>query len=279
VPGTKRAIEPLYFGDHLSLREFERRWTAMPELKKAELIDGMVYVAHDMPVLPDFKLPFENGDHLTLSQFMRLYEGVPELKKAELIEGMVFMAPLGMDHGEADVAIAGLLYNYCAHTPGCEAGSNVTWKMSGAAPQPDSHLRIIEECGGQSRVEGKHKYGLGAPELLVEVCHSSVAYDLRQKKSLYFNSGVIEYVTIQLHDRKIQWFVRSESEFASMEPTKPGVFRSRVFPGFWLNSRALFANQKLQLFKTLNAGIESAEHAAFVKTLAAMKKKPKGRTK
>jgi Uma2 family endonuclease len=31
-------------GDHLSRAEFERRYAAMPELKKAELIEGVVYV-------------------------------------------------------------------------------------------------------------------------------------------------------------------------------------------------------------------------------------------
>lgn len=31
-------------GDHLSREEFERRYHAMPEVKKAELIEGVVYM-------------------------------------------------------------------------------------------------------------------------------------------------------------------------------------------------------------------------------------------
>ena len=38
-------MPPLENGDHLTLAEFERRYAAMPNLKKAELIDGRVYVA------------------------------------------------------------------------------------------------------------------------------------------------------------------------------------------------------------------------------------------
>lgn len=38
------SIPPLESGDHLSRAEFERRYEAMPELKKAELIEGVVYV-------------------------------------------------------------------------------------------------------------------------------------------------------------------------------------------------------------------------------------------
>lgn len=38
-------IPPLESGDRLTRHEFERRYTAMPHTKKAELIEGVVYVA------------------------------------------------------------------------------------------------------------------------------------------------------------------------------------------------------------------------------------------
>jgi Uma2 family endonuclease len=37
-------IPPLAGGDHLTVEEFERRYAAMPEVKKAELIEGVVYM-------------------------------------------------------------------------------------------------------------------------------------------------------------------------------------------------------------------------------------------
>ena len=40
----QRKIPPLENGDHLTRPEFERRYSAMPHLKKAELIEGVVYV-------------------------------------------------------------------------------------------------------------------------------------------------------------------------------------------------------------------------------------------
>ena len=46
------AIPPLENGDRLTRREFERRYTAMPHLKKAELIEGTVYIPS--PVRIDF---------------------------------------------------------------------------------------------------------------------------------------------------------------------------------------------------------------------------------
>jgi hypothetical protein len=38
------AVPPLENGDRLTRAEFERRYEAMPHLKKAELIEGVVYV-------------------------------------------------------------------------------------------------------------------------------------------------------------------------------------------------------------------------------------------
>ncbi len=43
-PTQRRAVFPLQNGDRLTRAEFERRWDAMPGLKKAELIDGVVYM-------------------------------------------------------------------------------------------------------------------------------------------------------------------------------------------------------------------------------------------
>src|SRR5436309_321415 len=45
-----RSTPPLQSGDHLSAREFLRRYEAMPEVKKAELIDGIVYMGSPVRV-------------------------------------------------------------------------------------------------------------------------------------------------------------------------------------------------------------------------------------
>jgi Uma2 family endonuclease len=43
-PSPRGFVPPLENGDRLSRAEFERRYMAMPDLKKAELIEGVVYV-------------------------------------------------------------------------------------------------------------------------------------------------------------------------------------------------------------------------------------------
>jgi Uma2 family endonuclease len=44
IPHRAQRIPPLEQGDHLTRHEFERRYEAMPELKKAELIEGVVFM-------------------------------------------------------------------------------------------------------------------------------------------------------------------------------------------------------------------------------------------
>ncbi len=47
--GMKSACPPLESGDRLTRAEFERRYEAMPGLKKAELIEGEVYMPSPVP--------------------------------------------------------------------------------------------------------------------------------------------------------------------------------------------------------------------------------------
>ncbi len=50
TPKQLLSIPPLENGDRLSRAEFERRYQAMPHLKKAELIEGVVYMASPLRI-------------------------------------------------------------------------------------------------------------------------------------------------------------------------------------------------------------------------------------
>jgi hypothetical protein len=45
-----RGLQPVENGEHLSAEEFLRRYEAMPEVKKAELIQGIVYMGSPVRV-------------------------------------------------------------------------------------------------------------------------------------------------------------------------------------------------------------------------------------
>ena len=50
-PEQLTQLPPLENGDRLTRAEFERRYSAMPQLKKAELIEGVVYVSSPVRVI------------------------------------------------------------------------------------------------------------------------------------------------------------------------------------------------------------------------------------
>jgi hypothetical protein len=214
--------------------------------------------------------PLRAGQRLTVEEFLRRWEAMPDLKFAELIDGVVYMpSPQTSDHGLAEFSVDGWLFTYVANTPGCRGGSQSTWLMLQSAPQPDSFLWILPEYGGQSAIHGKYHHG--APELAAEVCVTSASYDLGVKKSLYQRAGVREYVAILMEEEEIRWHRLVKGVYELCRPTSKGVFRSRVFPGLWLDGQALWKSDEARLLKTLGRGLKSAEHAAFVKKLAARK--------
>jgi len=61
-------VPPLENGDHLTIAEFERRYEAMPHLKKAELIEGVVHVPS--PV----RQRFHGRQHSYLNCWLSVYE-------------------------------------------------------------------------------------------------------------------------------------------------------------------------------------------------------------
>jgi len=216
--------------------------------------------------------PLQAGDKLTSDEFLRRWELHPEIKFAELIGGIVYMpSPLTRLHGVSDHLVSTWLCTYQAYTPGTESGGNVTTILgSDDTPQPDDYLRVLPEFGGQSRNEGK--YVGGASELLVEVCVSSASYDLNQKLELYERAGVPEYLAVLIREQEIRWHRLNSKGYHLLRPIG-SIWKSKVFPGLWLDGHALLTRDSAKVLATLQQGLQSSEHAAFVKKLAKRKKK------
>lgn len=212
--------------------------------------------------------PLDNGYHVSRAEFERRYEMMPDLKKAELIEGVVFMdSPVRNPHGQATGAITAWLGTYRSETPGVSFAENVTVILdANNEVQPDAVLRIEPQCGGQTQLN-ENEYIEGAPELIVEVAMSSVAYDLHDKFRIYRRNRVLEYVVWQLEEQRVDWFVWSAGEYASLNQSSSGVYCSRVFPGLWLDSAALLSGDLKKVLRELRKGIRSPGHKQFVRAL------------
>lgn len=243
APAARTAVPPLENGARLSAKEFLRRYEAMPEVRKAELIDGIVYL-DTLPVADP------RGDYLPMASPVRIEQ-----------------------HGEPDGLLQGWLCVYAAATPGVRHATNATAKLAPRqVPQPDGLLRLLPGVGGQAFVDGDG-YLRGAPELAVEVAASTVSKDLHQKKRAYRRFGVREYLVWRVEDATVDWWTRADAAAASaphftpLVPDADGRRRSRVFPGLWLDANALLAGDGARLLAASHAGLASPEHAAFAAEL------------
>ena len=213
--------------------------------------------------------PLENGDRLTRAEFERRYHAMPDVKKAELVEGIVYVpSPVRhVQHGRPNADIQIWLGIYRVSTPGTDSGDDSTIRLDlDNEPQPDAHLRI--EIGGTSRID-EDGYLDGAPELVVEVAASSASYDLHDKLRAYRRNGVQEYVVWRVLDGIVDWLILREGAYERLEPDEAGILKSACFPGLWLATTALLAGEMPAVLATLQEGLASPEHAAFVERLRA----------
>jgi hypothetical protein len=213
--------------------------------------------------------PLVEGQRLDQVEFHRRYEAMPPETRAELIDGVVFMpSPVGPEHGRAHVPTLVWL-NYCEeNTPGVEVLDNTSTALGPRSePQPDAQLRILPECGGRTQTD--RRVVRGVPELLVEVSHTTRYTDLGPKLDDYQRAGVLEYVVRALEPDEVLWHVLRDGRMATIPPDADGLYRSRVFPGLWLDPQALLARDTRRLRAVLDQGLATAEHAAFVAKLAA----------
>lgn len=89
--------QPLQNGDHLTIAEFERRYEAMPKVKRADLINGVVYMGS--PVTIDFHAE-QHFDLVTwLGHYRAFTPGVQGGDNATL------KLPTGMNQPQADACL------------------------------------------------------------------------------------------------------------------------------------------------------------------------------
>jgi Uma2 family endonuclease len=217
--------------------------------------------------------PLKTGDRLTREEFERRYVAMPDLKKAELIEGVVYVpSPVWFrKHARPHSRLVGWLVQYEAATPGVEGGDNASLRMdSENMPQPDALLMIVPAHEGQAQVD-EDDYVAGAPELVAEIAASSAQYDLNEKLQVYCRNGAREYLVWRVLDQAIDWFALREDHYEPQLVDAAGLYKSEVFPGLWLDPAALLRGDMASVLQTLQQGLASPEHAAFVARLRQVK--------
>lgn len=222
-------------------------------------------------------LELENGSRMDQKTFHALYLKSPEGFKAELIGGTVYVmsSPVSPRHSRSHFRSAYWLGLYADATPGTDVLDNTTSVLgTGSEPQPDVCLLLLPEYGGRAKIV-EDKYVSGPLDLVVEVAVTSRAIDLGSKKRDYEQAGVREYVVVLAKEQSVRWFRREGTGFTDVKVDDDGLFRSKCFPGLWLDPRGLFSPTTRSLTAAVRKGLASPEHAAFVAELNARRKKGK----
>ncbi|HEX5271652.1 MAG TPA: Uma2 family endonuclease [Gemmataceae bacterium] len=212
--------------------------------------------------------PLENGDHLDQKTFHARYEAMPEACRAELIGGIVYMvSPQKGSHSEAHQLTVRWLDEYAEATPGTKALLNNTQILGpDSEPEPDGCLFIAPEYGGRV-YRDENDYYNGSPEFIIEVGSATESIDLNRKKLDYQKAGVREYVVLAVRTQQVFWFTRQRGKYREVPLPSDGIFRSRVFPGLWLDAEGILHNDRRRVLAALRQGLATPEHAAFVAKL------------
>ncbi|NJN68149.1 MAG: Uma2 family endonuclease [Chloroflexaceae bacterium] len=217
------------------------------------------------PVLPSLR----PGDRLTREEFEHRYEAMPHVKKAELIEGVVHMpSPVYIpSHAKPHGRMVTWLGVYDALTPGLEMADNGSLRLGAGETEVQPDAMLYRAIGGNTRLSDAG-YLEGAPELVVEVALSSADYDDGVKRRVYQRGGVQEYVLWRTAEQRVDWWALQAGAYVPLPASAQGIIASRVFPGLWLDVVALLEDRMAQVLATVQRGLASAEHAAFVAELS-----------
>jgi Uma2 family endonuclease len=212
-----------------------------------------------------------NGQRLSRDEFERRYEAMPELKKAELLEGIVHMPSPARQkqHGGPHFDLIGWMSVYRVHTPGVAGGvsSSIRLDMDNES-QPDGVLFVEPSRGGRAFIDAEG-YIAGSPELAAEISASTTRLDLKTKLKVYRRNEVREYMIWQVAKKTLDWYVLRNGKYEALPPSRAGYLQSEVFPGLWLDARALIRGDLVRVHEVLQHGLQSAEHAQLAARLQA----------
>lgn len=171
-------------------------------------------------------------------------------------------SPVSVFHGEPHIHLAGLFVQYAAATPGLRLADNTSLILDADNEvQPD--ICLWREAVGRVKVTADGTL-VGAPEMVVEIAHTSSSIDLHEKFRAYRRNGVQEYVVFEVKGQKTHWFSLQEGRYEALLEDEQGILRSQVFPGLWFAPTPFWEGDLKGMLKVLQAGLDSPEHAAFV---------------
>jgi Uma2 family endonuclease len=276
TPQTER-IPPLENGERLTREEFERRYAAMPHLKKAELIEGVVHVPSPA------RCKQHGKPSAQITTWLGMYEastpGVEALENATV--------RLDLDNEpqpdaclRIDPACGGR--SRTSEDDYVEGAPELACEVASSSASYDLHDRSLSQDSAvgprpSERPAGKERERGDLTESIVERARRSIpalqpaearrSLGIGSRLHAYRRNGVLEYLVVRMRDRAVDWYTLREGRYVPLEPGAGGILRSQVFPGLWLDAPALVEGRLARVLEVLHEGLRSPEHVEFVRRL------------
>ena len=200
--------------------------------------------------------PLENGDQLTLQEFMRRYEAMPEsIEQSSSKESYLWARLFAHTHHGRPHGWLGNIVTTYGNADAIDFSDNSTVKLD---PQQCATARLLHVLTVGARRTRQRSMttvtSTGLRILLPKLLPPRRASTCTPNLKAYQKNGVREYVVWRVIDEAVDWFVLENSQFQPLKADENGVYRSRAFPGLWLNVPALLRRDAEQLWATLDSG-------------------------
>ena len=161
--------------------------------------------------------------------------------------------------------VEAIAYRYAQQFEKSEENFKIAEDLA-ASYQPKFLSEVLNNYGALEI--DKNDYEIAKTLLLKALSLSRSNKNLVQEARSLGNLGFL--ATKQEHfDEAIDWFILRDGNYDRLAPDSDGLLKSLIFPGLWLDEKALIAGDMARVLAVVQQGIASPEHTAFVAKLQA----------
>jgi hypothetical protein len=125
---------------------------------------------------------------------------------------------------------------------------------------PHQQCQTGEESGDYDRF-------FGPPNFIYDVFRPDQRDLYESRRSLFEQSGVIEYVAWFTTEKKPIWNRLTEGRYQVIEEDEQNMIKSSALPGLWLPVDALAHRDMFQMLAGIQRGLSRREHHDFMNTI------------
>lgn len=155
------------------------------------------------------------------------------------------------------------LQTYANNTSGLETRADATVQLDdGSEVQVDALLRVQEDAGGQSRVQGDNV--VGSPELIIETFDGISPSTVHNRQVKHSEKGITESIVVD-REGTAPWYCPGDYTLHPGENTLSGT----TFPGLKLNIEYFYAGDLSAQLSQLRSQLGSGIHKRYEERLEA----------